>query len=315
MRRGAGRRARWPRGPLPSRPIIDTARSLRRPDGATIAYRVRPADQPAAGAPPVLLVHGLASNLTRFEEFVETSALGRRHALVRVDLRGHGGSLTRRRIDLETWSDDLAALLDAEAAVPGAPAIVVGHSLGAQVALHLAARHPRAVGALVLIDPVFRAALHGRWWRIARAGPLFALAAALVRGGNALGLHRRRLEPLDLRALDRLAREALASPEAEQAFIERYSSTRADLQHVPLAVYLQDMAEMFRPAPLPRELAVPVLALLSTGATFADAGEMRALLAGPRVTLGAIDCHHWPLTERPLEVRQAIEAWVAGLGA
>jgi hypothetical protein len=150
---------------------------------------------------------------------------------------------------------------------------------------------------------------------MSRAGPLFALAAALVRGGNALGLHRRRLEPLDLRALDRLAREALASPEAEQAFIERYSSTRADLQHVPLAVYLQDLAEMFRPAPLPRDLGVPVLALLSTGATFADAGEMRALLAGPRVTLGEVDCHHWPLTERPLEVRQAIENWVAGLGA
>jgi pimeloyl-ACP methyl ester carboxylesterase len=136
-----------------------------------------------------------------------------------------------------------------------------------------------------------------------------------VRGLNALGLHRRRLEPLDLRALDRLAREALQSPAAEQAFIERYSSMRADLRHVPLAVYLQDLAEMFRAAPRPRELEVPVLALLSSGATFADADRMRALLAGPRVTIRAIECHHWPLTERPLEVRQAIEEWVGALGA
>jgi pimeloyl-ACP methyl ester carboxylesterase len=312
LRRPQRRRAAGLRRPLPSRPIIDTARSLRRPDGASIHYRVRPPSEPDRAGAPVLLVHGLASNLTRFEEFVEQSRLADRHALLRVDLRGHGGSLTRRRIGLEIWTDDLAALLAAEG---GLPAVVVGHSLGAQVALHVAARHPRAVAALVLIDPVFRAALHGRWLRMARAGPLFAVAAGAMRALNALGLHRRRLEPLDLRALDRLAREALASAEAEQAFIERYSSTRADLQHVPHAVYLQDLAEMFRPAPLPRELAVPVLALLSTGATFADPAEMRALLAGPRVTLGAIDCHHWPLTERPLEVRQAIEEWIARLGA
>ena len=279
--------------------------------GMAPAYDVRSPATP--GGAPLLLIHGLASNRSRFAEFVEHTTLAQQHALIRVDLRGHGAALTRRRIGMDRWCDDLAAVLYTEGA--GVPAVVVGHSLGAQVALHLAARHPRSVAALVLIDPVFRAALHGRWWRIARAGPLFALAAALVRGGNALGLHRRRLEPLDLRALDRLAREALASPEAEQAFIERYSSMRADLQHVPLAVYLQDLAEMFRPAPLPRELAVPALALLSTGATFADAGEMRALLAGPQVTLGEVDCHHWPLTERPLEVRQAIEDWVARLGA
>ncbi len=260
----------------------------------------------------MLLVHGLASNLSRFEEFVEHTGLARRHVLIRVDLRGHGSSATRRRIDLRTWCDDLEAVLDAQCADT---AIVIGHSLGAQVALHFAARHRARTSALVLIDPVFREALHGRslWW--ARSTPLLAAAARAVRGLNALGLHRRRLEPLDLRALDRLARDALASPVAEQAFIERYSSMRADLRHVPLAVYLQDLAEMFRAAPRPCELGVPVLALLSSGATFADADRMRALLAGPRVTIRTIECHHWPLTERPLEVRQAIEDWIGTLGA
>lgn len=288
-------------------PTIDTERRLARPGGATVHYRVRPAARPGS-TPPVLLVHGLASNLSRFEEFVEHTGLAERHHLVRVDLQGHGGSMTRRRIGLEIWCDDLAALLDAEGA---GPAILVGHSLGAQVALHFAARHPSRTAGLVLVDPVFREALHGRWLRRARSTPAIALAARLVRALNALGLHRRQLEPLDLRALDRLAREALVSPEAEQAFIERYSSARADLRHVPLAVYLQDLVEMFRPAPKPGPLGVPTLALLSTGATFADADEMRALLAGAQVSLRSIDCHHWPLTEQPLEVRQAIEAWIA----
>ncbi len=290
---------------------VDTPRQQRAADGACVAWRVRAPAQPGAAGAPVLLLHGLASNLTRFSEFVAHSALAQHHALLRVDLRGHGGALTRRRTGIELWCQDLATVLDAEG---GRPAVLVGHSLGAQLALHFARRHPARVCALVLVDPVFREALHGRWRALAAASPLLAAAAAGVRALNRLGLHRGALPPLDLRALDAEARAALhASPEAEQAFIERYSSARADLRHVPTAVYLQDLAEMFRPAPRPRELPQPVLALLSTGATFADADEMRVALAGPRVTLQAVPCQHWPLTERPAEVRAAIEAWLATL--
>jgi pimeloyl-ACP methyl ester carboxylesterase len=285
-----------------------STRRLRRPDGATIAYAVRRPPVPAGV--PLLLIHGLASNRSRFAEFIEATALASRHALIAVDLRGHGESLTRRRIGTDPWCDDLAAVLDAEGA---AATVVVGHSLGAQVALHFARRHPQRVASLVLIDPVFRAALRGRWLHLAQAAPLLALAASLVRVLNALGLHRRALPPLDLRALDEVARRALGSPQAERAFAARYSSMRADLRHVPLAVYLQDLVEMFAPAPLPRELGVPVLALLSVGATFADAAAMHAALVGPNVTVQTIDCQHWPLTERPLEVREAIERWCDAL--
>lgn len=286
----------------------DRSIRLTRPDGASAAYRVRAPGTPEGA--PLLLIHGLASNGSRFAEFVERTALAAHHALIRVDLRGHGDAMTRRRIGIDLWCDDLAAVLDAEGA---RAAIVVGHSLGAQVALHFAQRHPQRCAALVLIDPVFRSALHGRRLWLAQAVPLLRLAARLVRALNAIGLHRGALPPLDLRALDAAARRALGSPEAERAFIAQYSSMRADLKHVPLAVYLQDLAEMFAPAPLPRTLGVPVLALLSTGATFADAAAMRAALAGPNVTVQTIDCQHWPLTERPDEVRQAIERWCVAL--
>jgi pimeloyl-ACP methyl ester carboxylesterase len=291
-------------------------RHLNRPDGVRLRwFRHGPAR--AASAPeaaPLLLLHGLASNASRFEEFCEHSTLAQHRPLLRVDLRGHGGSLTRGRLNTETWCDDLDAVLAAEGA---ARAFVMGHSMGAQVALHLAARHPHRVAGLVLIDPVFRQALHGRPRRIAQSAPLLRLAAAGVRAANGLGLHRGALPPLDLRAMDRLAREALANPDpaAEAAFIARYSSMRADLQHVPLAVYLQDMAEMFRAVPAPGALGLPVLALLSSGATFAEAAAMQAALAGPRVRIETIHCHHWPLTERPAEVRAAIEAWVESQAA
>lgn len=287
-------------------------RWLRRPDGACIAYRVCPAAVAADAAGPALaLVHGLASNLTRWSEFVENTSLKDRHDLIRIDLRGHGESPTRRAVGLERWCDDLAAVLQREG---HAKAIVVGHSLGAQVALHFAARHPQRSAGLVLIDPVFRQALHGRWKLLALAGPLLRAAAATVRALNAIGLHRRTLPALDLRALDAMARQALASPDAEAAFVRQYSSMRADLRYVPLAVYLQDLVEMFRPVLAPQSLHAPMLVLLSSGATFADAGATRALLRRiPRVELQTIDCHHWPLTERPQEVRRAIERWCAGL--
>lgn len=284
------------------------SRRLQRPDGLRLHwYRHGPA-KPVAE--PVMLLHGLASNASRFAEFCEHSALTQQRAMLRVDLRGHGASVSRRALDTEAWCDDLAALLDAERA---ARAIVVGHSLGAQVALRLAERHADRVAGLVLIDPVFRQALHGRPLRVARAVPLWRWAARAVRGLNRLGLHRGALPPLDLRTLDQRAREALASPDptAEARFIARYSSARADLRHLPLAVYLQDLVEMFRPVPAPAALGVPVLALLSSGATFAEAQAMRQALAGPRVRIETVDCHHWPLTERPIEVRHAVEAWVA----
>ncbi len=277
-----------------------------RPDGVRIAYRRTAARRPA-GKAPVLLLHGLASNMTRWSEFVERTTLADERDLIRVDLRGHGDSPTRGRIALELWCDDLLALLDAE----GAPrALLVGHSLGAQVALACAARAPQRVAALVLIDPVFRPALHGRWRWIARAAPLFVAAAAIVRGLNALGLHRRDIPPLDLRALDELARASLGSPEAEAEFIRRYSSTRADLRTFRTAHYLQELVEMFRPVAAPESVAMPTLVLLSTGATFAALPEMRTIAARfPRGEVKTVDCHHWPLTERPDEVRTAIEHW------
>jgi pimeloyl-ACP methyl ester carboxylesterase len=283
----------------------------RAPDGVEIAARLRRGPQPAV-APPVLLLHGLASNASRWAEFAAASRLPARHDLMRVDLRGHGASPTLGPIGLERWGADLLAALDALRAPTG---ILVGHSLGAQVAMHVAAATPRRVAAVVLIDPVFRQALRGGNRRRAQAGPLFAAAAAAVRVGYRLGLRRRHVPPLDLVAMDREARRALAGgPKAEAAFIRHYSSARADLRGFRTAHYLQEMAEMARPAPDPASLGMPVLVLLSTGATFARLEDSRAIAARfPRGTVETVDCHHWPLTERPEAVRERIEAWISAL--
>lgn len=292
----------------------EVSRRFTAADGVAIGYCRKPHRADGAGAEPLLLLHGLASNLTRWSEFVERTGLVSRHDLLRVDLRGHERSPTRGRICLELWSRDLQQLLDVEGQ---ARAIVVGHSLGAQVAMHLAAQAPQRVAALALIDPVFRSALHGKWDRIARFGPLFSAAAKLVRALNGLGLRRRNLPSLDLRALDEMARRALAaSPQAEQAFIRQYSSTRADLRTFRTAHYLQELVEMFRPLPPPSRYRMPTLVLLSTGATFADLDETEAIVAQfPQVDVHRVACHHWPLTEKPDEVRTVIERWCDELPA
>ncbi len=288
---------------------MEYARTITRDDGATVAWRVAPARVRAPGRALVLL-HGLASNLTRWSEFVEHTALADCWDLLRVDLRGHGDSPTRGAIGLELWCDDLAAILDAE----GHPrAVLVGHSLGAQVALHFAVRHAPRTAALALIDPVFREALRGKWRLLAAAGGALRAAATAVRMLNALGLRRRELPRLDLCALDEMARRALGSKQAEAEFIRRYSSTCADLRTFRTAHYLQELVEMFRPVPL-ASIAAPALVLLSAGGTFADPDAMlRCLQRLPRVEIRRIDCHHWPLTERPVQVRQAIEHWCARL--
>lgn len=288
---------------------MEHVRTITRDDGATVAYRVTPARARAPGR-AVVLLHGLASNLTRWSEFVEHTALADRWDLLRVDLRGHGDSPTTGAIGLELWCDDLAAMLDAE----GHPrAVLVGHSLGAQVALHFAVRHVARAAGLALIDPVFREALRGKWRLLAAAGPALQAAAAVVRAANAVGLRRRQLPRLDLRALDEMARRALGSRQAEAEFIRRYSSTCADLRTFRTAHYLQELVEMFRPVPL-ESIAACALVLLSAGGTFADPDAMlRCLQRLPRAEIRRIDCHHWPLTERPAEVRQAIEDWCARL--
>jgi len=286
---------------------VDIARTLRSTDGVTLAYRLW---RPGAPRRLILLVHGLASNHTRWTEFVRTTRLRQSWDLLRVDLRGFGGSPTRRQVGLEVWSRDLGAILKAE----NAPSVVVvGHCLGANIAVCLAIDAPAAVDGLVLIEPMFREALTGglRW--AARLRTPVAGLAALARGLNALGLHRRHLETLDLEQLDREARAAIAGggglPE------NRFGSPLEDLKSTPIAVYLAGLLAVTAPLPL-RAIHTPTLALLSRGGRYGDpAITMRRLAELPRCETRLLEARHWIPTETPQRMRKAIEDWCEQLPA
>lgn len=277
-------------------------------DGATLAYRRWHAPAPN-GAAPLLLIHGAASNLTRWSEFLAETRLKTGRDILRVDLRGHGASGFRGPTGLEIWCDDLAALLRAEGI---ARAVLVGHCMGANVAVMFAARHPRQAAGLVLVEPMLCAALVGRMRHLRRLAPLLRLAIGGLRLLNRLGIHRRALATLDLQALDREFRARLGAPGGGAVLARRYSSIRDDLRIMPTAGYLQDLVETVRPLPL-AALAVPVLALISTGRTFVDPECTRAILAGvPNAAIDLLACQHWIPTEAPREMRVAIEDWLAG---
>jgi len=287
---------------------METLHTLITEDGAALAYRRWRAPKAAQALPPLVLLHGAASNLTRWSEFTEQTRLRATRDLLRLDLRGHGQSLYRGRIGLEIWSDDIAAILKQEDV---ARAILVGHCLGANIAATFAARYPTMTTGIVLVEPMLRDALTGQLRKIRPFLPLFKLAVYVLRAANRLGLYRRHLEAIDLRELDHEFRTRLAEPGGGEALVKRYASPLHDLKIMPSANFLQDLIEVERPLPL-ENIHAPFLALLSTGRTFADPEITRARLS--RLTQGEIqmlDAKHWIPTEQPQAMREAIETWCA----
>ncbi|HJW82310.1 MAG TPA: alpha/beta hydrolase [Acidiferrobacterales bacterium] len=289
---------------------MDTLHTLITADGATLAYRRWRAPATTQTLPPLVLLHGAASNLTRWSEFTEQTRLRATRDMLRLDLRGHGQSLYRGRVGLEIWCDDIAAILKQEGY---ARAILVGHCLGANIAATFAAHYPNMTAGIVLVEPMLRDALTGKLRALHPYLPLLKLAAFVLRAANRLGLYRRHLETLDLRALDQEFRTRLAEPGGGEALVKRYASPLHDLKTMPSTNFLQDLIEVERPLPL-EKIHTPFLALLSTGRTFADPDITRALLARlPQGEIHTLESKHWIPTEQPQAMQNAIEAWCNNL--
>jgi pimeloyl-ACP methyl ester carboxylesterase len=101
-----------------------------------------------AGAPAIVLLHGWTASLRWWDRV--TPMLARRHHVVRVDLLGHGGSeKPKDGYTMEQQADRVAAALER---VGVKRALIAGHSTGGEVAVALAARHPKLASALAIVD-------------------------------------------------------------------------------------------------------------------------------------------------------------------
>lgn len=97
---------------------------------------------------PLVLCPGLNSTQADLHELAELLRLD--HDVVTFDLRGHGLAPAADRYSFDAFRCDLAVVF-AELDLPSAP-VLVGYSLGADLAVHFAAERPDAVSGLVLID-------------------------------------------------------------------------------------------------------------------------------------------------------------------
>lgn len=129
------------------------------PDGTLSVMTLGPEATPEATT-PLLMLHGLVRGniATWYSGFALPLATQR--PVVLYDLRGHGdSSRPATGYTLDDHADDLTAVI--AATVPAdRPIDLVGHSLGALIALHWTLRHPARVRRLVLVDAPLPA---GEW--------------------------------------------------------------------------------------------------------------------------------------------------------
>jgi pimeloyl-ACP methyl ester carboxylesterase len=131
----------------------------------------------------VVLVHGVG--MARDIWLPQVAELARRYRVVAYDMLGHGGSdLPPEGVTLDAYADQLRALLDH---LEIARAHVVGHSMGALVAIEFALTHPARTRSVAALNAVFerspeqRAAIESRAAALRTAGLGETVAPTLQR--------------------------------------------------------------------------------------------------------------------------------------
>jgi lipase len=131
-------------------PSVGTAWHHRRVSTDLHVHRFGP-----PGPVRLLALHGLTGHGQRWGQLADYLP---EIAVAAPDLLGHGRSSWAAPWTIDANVGALSALLDAEAEDP---VLVVGHSFGGGVAMHLAAARPDQVSALLLLDPAI--GLDGSW--------------------------------------------------------------------------------------------------------------------------------------------------------
>jgi 3-oxoadipate enol-lactonase len=110
-------------------------------NGANLFY-----EEAGTGTETIVFIHGLM--LASDSWAVQRNLFARTHRVVTFDLRGQGKSdRTRERLDLDSLAEDSAGIIEQ---LGQGPCHVVGFSMGAFIAMRLAARRPELVRSLAL---------------------------------------------------------------------------------------------------------------------------------------------------------------------
>lgn len=113
----------------------------------------------------MLLIHGVGMNAAYWRNLIPT--LSRHFQLTVIDMPGHGDSqpLPTPAPLLQDYSDVIAGAI-------AAPSIVVGHSMGALIALDLAVRYPQSVTGIGVLNGIYRRSIEATQAILARVEQL-----------------------------------------------------------------------------------------------------------------------------------------------
>lgn len=218
------------------------------------------------GGPPLVLLHGVTGRWQTWLLVMPDLAL--RWRLLALDLRGHGRS---GRAAGDYRINDYAADVLAFLRQFSEPAVLVGHSLGAIIAIAVAAEEPEAVRAVVLEDPPLAAFRHQPLRDRPEHGP-FTATRDLARSNL---------------TLDELATAgATLRPDRDAAALRAWATTIDQLDPDVLTLILDDRAKegYDLDALLPR-ITSPTLLLQGNpalGGALADVDADRAAALLPR---------------------------------
>lgn len=245
------------------------------------------------GARAVLVLHGVTNTGARYRRLAE-EALPELRVLA-PDLRGHAASTWDPPWNLERHVGDVLETMDAAGV---ARAVVVGHSFGGLIALHLAATAPERVERVVLLDPA--GALPP-----GRAG---VEAEVARRDEGWAGLDEARAARLALRPAH--ARDSVEEDLA--TFLEAGPDGRVRFRFSrPAAVTA--WSEMARPLPSLAGYPGPVLLVTALRADYVTA-DLRAALRrdlGDRLSERGVDSGHMLVWDAAQELAEIIRAEVA----
>jgi pimeloyl-ACP methyl ester carboxylesterase len=271
-------------------------------------------DRADSPGPPLVLVHGLGGSHLNWVLLGPELASG--HRTLAVDLAGFGLSPGLHRDCSVQGNAQLLHrfLVD----VVGAPAVLVGNSMGGAVSVLTAGSHPEEVAGLVLVDPALPMP---RQYPDALVAGLFFMYAAPVVGELFMKLAETRLTPRQ--RVERAVRLCFADPTrssesvmaAATALGEHRRSARGTEQS-----FLQAARSLMRLLSRPsryratlRGLTVPTLLIHGTADRLVPIAAARAIAADnpgwdARFMPGV---GHTPQLECPQLVTEAILGWLA----
>jgi len=248
---------------------------------------------PRSAQRAILLIHGHPFDRTMWNPQLESLEAAFR--VVAPDLRGYGQSALpngARVTTLDALARDCLALLDA---LGVRDVVVIGLSMGGQIALELFRQDPTRVAALVLADTF--------------AG-LDSEEARQLRFTTADRLEREGMAPYAAEVLTKMitARNAARDP-ATATHVLRMMRLTSPLG---AAAALRGRAQRRDYTPLLDEIAIPTLVIVGREDEYtpvALAEELHRAIRGSELAI-IEDAGHMPNLERPAEFNAVLESWL-----